>query len=177
MPHISRQNGVSMGVRESLNENKNLGLGLAIGIAVIAVAIIAIQVVGSSHGAGGIEVRKTAFYTDDDGKTFFKDDTYKVAPFNHNGKQAYRADVFKCADGKQFVGLMYRHNELGKKAMGDFIAKGASDKQGTFLSGLETQGVEVKRPGGADSTWKPNDSSLATSIKCPSGGPTQLVTP
>ena len=166
-----------MGVRESLNQNKKLGMAIGIAIAVIAVALIGLQVLGGGPGPG-VEIRKSAFYTDDDGKTFFKDDVYKVSPFAHNGKQAYRADVFKCPDGKQFVGLIYRHNALGQKAMQDHLNKRASDPQGTFLNGLEIQGLEVRRPGTPDGNgWKPNDLSLSTSVKCPSGAAAQPVSP
>ena len=163
-----------MGVRESINENKRLGLGVAAAVVIVAMAIIGSQVVG---GGSGVKEPETAFYTDDDGKTFFKDDIYKVVPFDHKGKRAYRADVFKCPDGKQFVGLMYRHNALGTKAMQDHIAKGKSDPQGTFLAGLEAQGFEVKRPGAPDNTWKLNDTSLQSSIRCASGTVADLVTP
>jgi hypothetical protein len=163
-----------MGVREALSENNKLGLSVGIGVIVVALAIIGVQLSG---GGSGVEEPETAFYTDDDGKTFFKDAIYKVSPFDRNGKPAYRADVFKCPDGKQFVGLMYRHNALGKKAMQEHIAKGADDPQGTFLGGLEIQGLEVKRPGAPDNTWKLNDASLSTSIKCPSGGVAELVSP
>jgi hypothetical protein len=163
-----------MGVRESLNEKKTLGLGVAAAVGLLAVVIIGAQVVG---GGSGVSEPETAFYTDDDGKTFFKDDIYKVVPFDHNGKQAYRADVFKGPDGKQFVGLMYRHNALGKKAMQEHIAKGKDDPRGTFLGGLEIQGMEVKRPGAPDNTWRMNDTSLQSSIKSPSGGPAELVEP
>jgi hypothetical protein len=165
-----------MGVRESLNQNKKLGVGVGVAIIAVALGFISLQLVG---GRTNVDLPASAFYTDDDGKTFFKDDVYKVVPFDHNGKKAYRADVFKCADGKQFVGLMYRHNALGQKAMQEHVAKGADDPQGTFLAGLEMQGVEVKRPGAPVSAWKPNTEpeQVQRAVKCPSGGPAQLVTP
>src|SRR5688500_9050171 len=88
--------GAFMGVRESLNENKKLGVGVGAGIFVVALAILSFQLFGG--GGTGVEAPTSAFYTDDDGKTFFKDDAYKVVPFNHGGKQAYRAEVFQCSD-------------------------------------------------------------------------------
>ena len=163
-----------MGVRESINENPKLGFGVGAGIVVVALALTGFQLFG---GGNGVKQPKYGFYTDDDGKTFFKDDMYKVVPFDRNGKQAYRAGVFECPDGKQFVALIYRHNALGRKAMGEHLAKGASDPQGTFLGGLEIQGMEVKRAGAPASTWKPNDTSIESSVTCPSGGPAQPVTP
>lgn len=163
-----------MGVRQSLNENKNLGVGVGAGIVVVALAIISFQLFGGVSSQ--IQAPASAFYTDDNGKTFFKDDIYKVCPFDHNGKQAYRADVFECPDGKQFVGLMYRHNAVGRKAMEEHIAKGTDDPRGDFLAGLEVQGMEVKRPGAPDIAWRPNDTSLGSLIKC-KGQPAELVIP
>jgi hypothetical protein len=163
-----------MGVRESLNENKRLGLGVATGVVVVGLAIISFQVFGGSKG-GGIDQPTQVFYTDDNGKTFFKDDVYKVSPFDRSGKKAYRAEVFQCDDGKQFVGLIYRHNALGRKAMEEYLAKGADDRLGTFLAGLDIQGLEAKAPGAPDTAWKANYGEKFA--KCPSGGPARLVTP
>jgi hypothetical protein len=128
-------------IRESLNKNKNLGIGVGAAILIVAVGLIAFQLRG---GGSGVVVATQAFYTDDNGKTFFKDNVYKVSPFDHNGKQAYRADVYQCTDGKQFAGVVYRHNALGRKGMEEHIAKGADDPEGAFLTGLESQGMEVK---------------------------------
>jgi len=163
-----------MGVRESVNGNRKLGVGAAALLLVGALSFIGFQVFGGGGGTG-VAATSSAFYTDDNGKTFFKDNLYKVVPFEHNGKQAYRADVFQCPDGKQFVGLMYRHNALGRKAMSQHIAKGARDPQGTFLAGLEIQGMEVKPAGAADTAWRPGGGERL--VKCPSGGTAQLVIP
>ena len=164
-----------MGVRETLNENRQLGVGVGIGILVLGMVIVGYQLFGG--GGTGIEVSDQAFYTDDNGKTFFKDDLYKAVPFDHNGKQAYRADVYQCPDGKQFVALMYRHNAVGRKAMEEHIAKGADDPHGAFLGGLEIQGMEVKPAGAPDTAWKPNVGAGERTIKCPTGEIAQLVTP
>ena len=162
-----------MGVRESVNGNRRLGVGVGAALLIGALSVIGFQVFGG--GGTGVAVASSAFYTDDNGKTFFKDDLYKVVPFEHNGKQAYRADVFQCPDGKQFVGLMYRHNALGRKAMSQHIAKGARDPQGSFLAGLEIQGMEVKPAGAPDNAWRPGTGER--SVKCPSGGTAKLVSP
>ena len=164
-----------MGVRESLGENNRLGTGVAIAVLVVGMAVIGYQVLGG--GGTGLPVTDQAFYTDDDGKTYFEDDLYKVVPFTRNGKQAYRADVFNCSDGKQFVGVMYRHNALGKKAMQEHLDKGADDPNRAFLGGLELQGLEFKLPGAPDTAWKPNFGANDRTIKCPDGHVATLVTP
>jgi len=159
-----------MGVREKLNTNKQLGVWVGVGILIVGLGIIGIQLLRG--GGSGIAVSDSAFYTDDNGKTFFKDDRYKVVPFDHNGKQAYRADVFQCPDGKQFVGLIYRHNAVGRKAMEKH--KG-HESQSASIAGLEIQGMEVKPAGAADTAWVPNSGDRL--VKCPSGQTAQLVAP
>ena len=160
-----------MEIRDSLNSNKRVGYGVAAGIFIIAIGLIAFQLSGGSTPRAG---DASAFYTEDNGKTFFRDGLLKVSPFDHGGKQAYLCEVYKCHDGKQFVGLMYRHNAAGRKAI-----EGSSRLDASFMSGLEVQGTEVKRIGGADNAWKPNTDPEVTraAIKCPSGGAAELVAP
>src|SRR3989442_15244567 len=99
---------------DTINQNKRVGLGVGAALILFAVGILAFQLHGGSGSATSAPSR--AFYTDDNGKTFFKDDL-KAVPFDHNRKQAYRADVFKSADGNQFVGLIYRCTPEGRKEM------------------------------------------------------------
>jgi hypothetical protein len=158
-----------MGVREGLNTNKKLGVWAGVGILIVGLGIVGIQLLWG--GGNGITVSESAFYTEDNGKTFFKDERYKIVPFDHNGKQAYRADVFQCRDGKQFVGLIYRHNAVGRKAM----EKHKQDRQNASVAGLEIQGMEVKPAGAPDTAWSPNTGDRI--VKCPSGETAQLVVP
>ena len=165
-------------IRDTLNKNKRLGVGIGAGVLVLAVVLIAYQLRGS--GSSGLSAIDNAYYTDDNGKTFFKADAYQVSPFDRDGKQAYRAEVFKCADGKEFVGLVYRHNATGKKAMEEHLAKGKDDEMGTFLSGLERMGTDVKPPAAPDSAWVPNldPDAARRSVPCPGGGgPAMVVMP
>jgi hypothetical protein len=168
-----------MGIRESLNESKKLGIGVGGAILVVALALLGYQLYGGSSGVG--TPPKTAFYTDDNGKTFFEDDVLKVSPFERNGKQAYRADVFQCSDGKRFVGFIYRHNDSGRQQVEQYIANKTmnKDKGGSLLGAIESACMEFKRAGAGDRAWRPNDSaaidSLRAAVKCPSGGPATLV--
>ena len=162
-----------MGVREKLNQNTRLGFGIGAGIVVVALLIISLQLMAAKPS---LAKQKVAFYTDDNGKTFFTDDVQKVVPFDHNGKQAYLADVFQCADGKQFVGLMYRHTPGGRSEMENYISQNmaAQDKDGLFLQQLAYRGMDVKRAGAGDKAWTRNDQTLndtiRASVKCGSGG-------
>ena len=89
-----RQRGGRHGRSREVQREQQLGLGVAAAILIWRSAIFGFQLFG------GGEQRQppaptSAFYTDDNGKTFFKDNIDKVVPFDHNGKQAYRADVFQ----------------------------------------------------------------------------------
>jgi hypothetical protein len=48
-----------------------------------------------------------AFYTTDEGQTWFADVLYRATPFDHEGKPAYGAIVVEC-DGKPYVALLTR---------------------------------------------------------------------
>ena len=89
-----------MGIRESLNKNPKLTTGVALGVAVLAVGAMALRL--SGRGAGAVA---PAFYTVDDGATWFEDDGEKLPPFQHEGKEAVRAHVFECSDGKRSIGI------------------------------------------------------------------------
>jgi hypothetical protein len=168
-----------MGVRQSLNENKKLGVGAGAGVLVVALAIIGYQLFGGPSSVG--PAPRTAFYTDDNGKTFFEDDIHKVSPFERNGKQAYRADVFQCPDGKRFVAFVYRHNASGRNEMEQYLANKIMEKDegGSILRAIEVSSMEFKRAGADDRAWRANDApaieSLHAAVKCPSGGPATLA--
>src|SRR4051794_718353 len=103
-----------------MNEKPAIGIGIAVGIIVIAGAVLIWQFAGKSGPApltapiSGDQ----AYFTDDDGAHFFPEDSKKVTPFKHGGKDAYRAHVYKCAKGEPFVGYIERHTELGKQQKG-----------------------------------------------------------
>jgi hypothetical protein len=145
----------------------------------VAVAMIAFQVAGGKSNAG--TAPGNAFYTDDNGKSFFRDDVCRVTPFDHNGKQAYRADVFRGADGKQFVGLIYRHTDNGRKEMEGYLPSKGKDSDGTMRRSIEQRGMQVKPVGGDDKSWVLNDDVTAermqTSVKDATGKPAQMVNP
>ena len=158
---------------------KRLGPGIAAALFLVAIGIAALQLSGGKTNA--VAAAEQAFYTDDNGKTFFTDEINKIVPFNHNGKQAYRADVFKGPDGNKFVGLIYRHTDSGKREMEQFIASGKDDPDGVEREGIESRGMQVKRPSEPDKAWVLADyghvATLQSTMKTPAGAPAELVTP
>src|SRR5689334_21127700 len=76
-----------------------------------AVAGLVVWVLVSARSAPptNVEVSTGAWFSSDDGKTWFKDDQYKVPPFDHQGRPACRAYVFTCDNGKTaFVAYLER---------------------------------------------------------------------
>lgn len=162
---------------QKLKENKTVGIGVAAALIIFAVGILGFQFY--SGGSGVPAAATSGYYTDDNGKTFFKDDLNKLSPFGHNGKQAYRADVFKSANGEPFVGLVYRYTPAGRKEVEQFIAHKTKDPDGSLRASIDHRGMEV-RPVRTDK-WALNDENaterLQTSMKDASGKPAQLVLP
>jgi len=167
-----------MGIVHKLNENPKLGFGVAAAVIIIALGVFAFQLSGGST----IQAPKRAFFTDDGGKTFFKDDINKIAPFDHGGKQALRADVFKCDEGHEFVGIVYRFTDQGRKEMERYLKESPKDPEGALRHGIEQRQMQVRKAKADEKTWtSANDESLIetyrNSMKCPTGKPALLVTP
>lgn len=158
-----------MGIREKLEQRGPLvGIGAAVVLVGSVVAIIVQARNLQSFNAGD------AYFSTDDGQTFFVDTGAKLPPFEVDGKQAVKAHVFMCG-GKRVVGYLSRYTPETLKAIED--AKAARD-QGKpppnvhLLAGMGTTGLEVKRPGPNNPWVKQADVNRATRIRvfrCPDG--------
>lgn len=154
-----------MGIRETLTKNQPLVMALA-GVAIIgAIASIVWQTRGSA--AGG-----QAFFTTDDGQTYFTDSKLKVAPFDKDGKKAVRAHVFLC-NGKRVVGYVSRYTDEALKTLEE-VKLAREEKRppkniGALMS-LSSAGIEVKKPGAGNPWIKGTDAMKVAEIrafKCP----------
>ena len=165
-----------------INQTRGGRYGIGVAIALLAIAAVALgyQFLGGRESGAG-PVQKTAFYTEDNGKSFFKDDLFKVSPFDHNGKQAYRCDVFQGDGGKQFAGLIYRHTDSGRREIEAYFPNKGKDTDGSTRRGIEERGMQVKPVAAAEGAWTVADdtttSRLQASMKDPSGKPAKLVQP
>lgn len=152
-----------MGIRETLNR----GSTLTVGVVVCAVAVCAV-VIGMELHVGKGEPPKYAYYTTDDGKTWFSDSAIKLAPFDHNGSPAVRCFVFKGPNG-EFAGLL-------EKLSDDIHASLA--KTGDQFLPVGTP-VLIKKPGESD--WKKmsqsEESMTIIHILGPQTSGTELVSP
>jgi hypothetical protein len=190
-----------MGLRESLNENKAVVGGAAAGIVVLAVAFIVYRLSGFDERP--TERPNQAWFTVDDGATYFADDIHKEAPFQTaEGKTAVRAHVYKCGDdGQPFVNHLERRPQRGGGSGAPPTGGGAKPAEGKGgdpegdappdnpYAGAYSKGstpsdpaarmamiaIEVKKPGAGP--WVPSSDPRAVGILnvvCPDGTKTNL---
>lgn len=124
-----------------------------------------------------------AFFTTDDGKTWFVDSASNIPPFDKDGKTAYRCSVYEC-DGKQFVLEMQRYDEKSAQALRDAQAAAAQQKDQPTdprkrAPGPNPQlGLQIKAPG--DTKWySVNDvtamNRMTAAVKCGAGYATAVL--
>jgi len=163
------------------DKKNRLGPGVAAALIILGVLALGYQMLGSRTDA--VVTQKSAYFTSDDGKTFFKDDINKIFPFEHGGRKAYRADVFKCPDGREFVGLVYQLTDGGKREMEAYLKARPRDADGSMRKGIEERGMLVKKPGGDEKSWTSGDETtvekMRAAMKCPppSNAPATIVVP
>ena len=138
--------------------------GVTIGIIGLALIVIVYQLWPS--GSGGVGNMK-AYYTADDGKTYFADEMRTEVPFDKDGKQAVRAYVFKCGDGEPFVGYMERLTEEGQKAVAE--SKSQNPQDPGAMVGAVMGYHEMKRPEDKQWTNVSDQQGMVrvTNVQCP----------
>jgi len=165
-----------VGIRETLNKNQALTTGATIAIIVIAIGIIVWQMLPERTP----RIVSKAYYTIDDGRTWFEDTADKLTPFDKDGKEAVRAHLFKCGEnGEKFVGYLEKLDPRVRGRLDQFNANPSN--RGRVMPGqaeAEDTGRLVKRP--MDKTWIPESNPNAarvTTIKCKDGTYALRVTP
>lgn len=164
-----------MGIRETLNRTRGITIAVMIGIIMLAVGYIIFS--ASAVGTKAAATQERAWFTTDDGATWFADDSKKVPPFQtSDGKTAVSADVFKCGDGKPFVLYLQRFTPQAKKYLESRASKQVDRAKGSpaTVDGddvLIYTGFEVKVPKGP--RWVAAKEPTAAGIMspvCPDGG-------
>jgi hypothetical protein len=148
-----------IGARDWLNQHPKVAFAGGCVFVLAAIGMIAGYVMASRHRfpAGPPE----AYFTTDDGQTYFAAGDDNFPPFDHGGVPAVKAYVFQCG-GQKFVGYLERFDS---KTHDYVVAHGLTPEALRF-------GREVKRPG--EPKWQPtgdsrNEAKL-TEVRCPSGG-------
>jgi len=156
-----------VGIRESLNRNPAVATGLTVAVIVIALIFIIWQLKGSS---GPKPVTK-AFYTVDDGATWFVDDRNKPTPFLHEGKEAVRVYVYEC-NGNRFAGFLEKMTPKARER-----AEAAAREGRNAI--LEDGDYLVKKPGRGEwvSSLDIHAAEKIFHVECPGGGVAKLVNP
>lgn len=154
-----------MAIREALQKKQSIAAIIAI---VFILAMCAIIVRNVTNTEGGFA--NSAYYSDDDGKSFFVDDALKIPPFDHGGKWAVKAHVYRCGSEKS-VHYLERYTEKGRAAAQESLRR-SGGKEVSLPESLVPTGVEYKRPG--EATWGPNPPGPKS---CPDGSPPQWETP
>jgi hypothetical protein len=153
-----------LGVRDWINKNPAV-VSIAAGAGILSIVVYAVWSFRS--GAGGPPLPQfpdKAFFSADDGATYFTDRDVNVPPFDYKSKQAVRAYVYTCDGGHKWVRYLEKYTPAAREA------------QLTVQSGKSLppnapgpmSGVLVKKPGAGD--WVPNSSPDAQAIidaKCP----------
>jgi len=149
-----------MAIRETLQRNKTWSASLIIGLFVAAAAI--------GYGLSPSRIPAPpikAYFSKDDGKTFFTDQLDKPAPFDHEGAKAYRADVFETASGTRFVAYLERLNDKGLARVLELQSVPKEKQDINEISLVWGKALEVKKPG--ESKWVPVGSKEAGIIMTP----------
>lgn len=112
-----------------------------------------------------------AFYTVDDGATWFVDDANKLPPFDHEGKPAVACYVYKCGNaGQPWVSHLMRYTAAGKMQR----EQQRTDPNAEFNMSMSNVGtnLEVKEANSGDQEWVSINDPRAAGIqelKCADG--------
>ena len=151
-----------MSIRERLNDKPWLGAALGVGALALGAVFMATQL---TSGGGAAD---EAFFTVDDGQTWFEDDADNIPPFQHEGKEAVKAHVYEC-DGKQFVNHLERSTPQGRKLREDVISATKAGKP--LPPNIAGSGPEIKKPGAKEWVSAGNYAKAGSILqaKCPDG--------
>jgi hypothetical protein len=162
-----------MTLREQIEQRPRIFVPIA-----LVVIVTTLFFVLRSHHAGEVPIPSSAYYSTDDGATFFTDTADRVSPFDHQGTSANRAMVYTCDGGKtRFVGYLQR---LTEEAHQRVASSGNNSLDSASLQHLGPADFEIKKPG-SNNAWvnRANLSSAAVimAVHCPDGSPATLSEP
>jgi hypothetical protein len=143
-----------MSIRETLNKRPKVAASIA---GVVVVALLAVVYAQNRPQQVTIQYASRLFFSDDDGKTFYLDDASNVAPYEHNGKQAMQAMVYRCGNGAPFVGYLIKYSPATKSAL-EAYSPGQRVSDPRALAQRQ-QAMLVKKPGGT--RWVPMHSDAS----------------
>src|SRR5436190_11669021 len=155
-----------MRLREAINRKP--ATAIAVSVVVIALVLVFIAMrAGGEREASSSSSGPKAWYTVDDGRTWFADAANKMVPFDHGGKPAYRCYVWSCDGGKtKFVSHLER---VKADTLGVLTRAGKTRVE--FLE-MPPGSQQVKPAGAGDAEWRDVTDPGAVTIstpRCPAG--------
>jgi hypothetical protein len=143
-----------MYIRSALNEKKQLSVAAASVLLLVAAGCLAYQFWPQKKAN-----LAATYFTDDDGNTWFKESSYHIAPFDHDGKTAVIAKIYNYDNGsKEFCAYLAEYTPEGKKrleaALADAQAKGLPPNSVDLFHDHDfiVSAMRVKLPG-ASNHW------------------------
>ncbi len=132
---------------------------LSIGIGLLVILCITVTVMSLKQPK--FTGSRQAWFSVNDGQTYFPETDRQVVPFDYDGRQAVRAHVYRCGSGKPFVGFLHKFSEAARKKLEEFRSNPANNNRRPPPE-LMSQ-LLVKKPGGE---WVPErDRIKAGEIK------------
>ena len=153
------------GIRQKIGEKQSIGVALGIGLILVAAIALAVQ-----HMPEKRADLNQAYYTTDDGATWFADSAYHIAPFDHSGKPAVIAQVYSYAGGsKRFCACLAKYTPQGKERLEAAITKAKSHNEppgnaGPFRDRDFMQSAMLVKAPGAGKEWVPISDPRAQQI-------------
>lgn len=147
-----------MAVEQSSDKSRAWKVGAASSLIVSAIGITLYASLGGDTKTNDRDAQ--AFYTSDDGVTWFKDSAARVPPYQHEGKTANQAVLFTADGGKtQFVGYLQRYTVDVKKRL--------DAKPGSVIPSIVS--YEVKKPNSNGMWISKNTREGMTLANAPAG--------
>lgn len=166
-----------MGIREAANRRP----GVVAGIAIVAI-IGALCMLWYSFGGKRAYNRTTAYFSDDDGASFYKDSADLVVPYTKDGKEVVRAGVMYCPDKGKYVAFLQRYTPAAREALLDAEQakkEGRPPKNPGMVAMAKQIGLEFKKPG-AGNPWVGGPTAgavLEVPVLCSNQEPAELAVP
>ena len=167
-----------MAVREFLNKHRGMSVGA---IVILLMGAIALAVLRNQQDVAQFgPPQDKAFFSSDDGKTYFTMPVTTPSPTDYQGKKAYRCFVFRCDGGKEFVGCLVRDPKPAPAPAAPAPPKPgqppAALRGGPMAGGY----MDLKPAGSGDRGWVQsitNEGMQLMQPRCPDGKLATRVTP
>ena len=132
-----------------LNKSRALLLGIAVA-GIVGAAIIWRVTASSGASEKELSAYELAWFTTDDGRTWFPDDANKLPPFDRDGKPAHRAYVYRKPGQQPFVLFLERYTPDAIRQLNELKRQTDRPPELGIRDRIISAGVEVKKPGAKD---------------------------